>query len=230
MYEGLASSPVLIAMVVIGLLAIVGFSLVYFRKAYKRCLEFGMSKEKLMKIIRSSLVFSIVPSVAIVIGLFSLSALFGVVWPWWRLSVVGALAYEMMAGESAVSAMGGDMTKTAFCAIMFAMTLGMAGNMLTPIFVTKKLNQGVKQEKGQNPGWKMVLNSTFFTSMLCVYIPLMFLGSLLTMAVLLTSAAICILIGVIANKLKWSWLNEFNMAFTLILGMMSSLIWVQILA
>lgn len=41
MYEGLASSPILYGLVIIGLIAILGFSFAFFRKSYKRCLELG---------------------------------------------------------------------------------------------------------------------------------------------------------------------------------------------
>ena len=158
MYEGIASSPMLVVLVVIGLIAIILFSLVFFLRAYKRCREFGMSKEALMRIIRSSLIFSIVPSIAIVIGLFTLSAVFGIIWPWWRLSVIGSVAYELMAGQTAAEALHGEQTATAFIAIMFAMTLGMTANIVAPIIVGKKLGSGVKKTEGENPGWKLVLN------------------------------------------------------------------------
>ena len=45
MYEGVANSLLLYVLVIIGLAAILGFSFVFFRKSYKRCREFGMSKE-----------------------------------------------------------------------------------------------------------------------------------------------------------------------------------------
>ena len=74
------SSPLLLALVVIGLLYIVGFSLVYLKKAYTRCVEMGITKEVLAKVIKSSLVFSIVPSLSIVVGLFALISVLGTVW------------------------------------------------------------------------------------------------------------------------------------------------------
>lgn len=43
--KDIITSPLLLAMVIIGLLYIVGFSLVYLKKAYTHCLELGISKE-----------------------------------------------------------------------------------------------------------------------------------------------------------------------------------------
>lgn len=73
------SSPLLLALVAGGLIYIVLFSLAYLKKAYKRCLELGISEEKLKKVIKSSLVFSIVPSLSIVVGLFALIPVLGTV-------------------------------------------------------------------------------------------------------------------------------------------------------
>ena len=181
MYEGVANSAALYVLVIIGLVAILGFSFVFFRKSFKRCQEFGMGKEALARIIRSSLLFSVVPSISIVIGLFTLSAIFDIPWPWWRL-ILG-----------------------------------------------KKLGSGIKKGAGENPGWSMVLNSTFWTAMMCVFLPLLIFGTPVEAAVLFTSAVISTVLGIIAGKMKWKWLNECNLALTLILGMLSSLAWTAIL-
>ena len=228
MYEGVANSALLYVLVIIGLVAILGFSLIFFRKSYKRCREFGMSKEALARIIRSSLLFSVVPSISIVIGLFTLSAVFDIPWPWWRLSVIGSVGYELMAGQTAADALGGGSSASVFVAVMFAMTLGVAGWIFGPVLLGKKLGSGIKKDAGQNPGWSMVLNSTFWTAMMCVFIPLLIFGTPAEAAVLFTSAVISTALGVIAGKMNWKWLNECNLALTLILGMLSSLFWTSI--
>lgn len=225
MYGGVANSKLLYMLVIIGLIAILAFSFTFFKKAYNRCVEFGMDKGMLKGVIRSSLLFSVVPSLAIVIGLFSLSAVFDIPWPWWRLSVIGSVGYELMAGNMAATALGGAQDPSTFCAIMIAMTLGVIAWIWGPIIFGKKLGSGVKAESGKNPGWSMVLNSTFWTTMMCVFIPLLIFGDPVQAATLFTSAVICMVLGIIAGKMKWRWLNECNLALTLLLGMMSSLIW-----
>lgn len=78
--KDIISSPLLLILIGNGLLYIVGFSLVYLKKAYTHCLGLGISKEDLTKVIKSSLVFSIVPSLSIVVGLFALISVLGTVW------------------------------------------------------------------------------------------------------------------------------------------------------
>ena len=76
------------------------FSLVYLKKAYDHCLELGITRKELSNVIKSSLIFSVVPSLSIVVGLFVLIAVLGSVWAWWRLSVIGSLSYETMISSS----------------------------------------------------------------------------------------------------------------------------------
>lgn len=83
-YFDVANSPLLYVLVAAGVLYIVGLSAVFLRKSWRRCLELGISKEKLSAVARSSAVFTIVPSVSIVIGLFTLSTVLGIPWPWYR--------------------------------------------------------------------------------------------------------------------------------------------------
>lgn len=82
MMQDIISSPLLLTLVIVGLVYIAGFSVVYLVKACKRCLEMGITKEEIKSIIKSSVVFSIVPSLSIVVGLFALITVLGVVWPW----------------------------------------------------------------------------------------------------------------------------------------------------
>ena len=105
--KDIIQSPLLLALVTGGLLYISAFSLVYLKKAYDHCLELGITRKELSNVIKSSLIFSIVPSLSIVVGLFVLIAVLGSVWAWWRLSVIGSLSYETMISSSIAQVLGG---------------------------------------------------------------------------------------------------------------------------
>ena len=134
------TSPLLLIMIIIGLLYIVAFSLLYLKKAYARCLEMGISKEALSKVIKSSLVFSIVPSLSIVVGLFALIPVLGTIWSWWRLSVIGSLSYETLISSSVASALGFETsaqmlelgTANQFGVVMILMSIGMLSGLVLP--------------------------------------------------------------------------------------------------
>ena len=72
--KDIIQSPLLLALVIGGLLYISAFSLVYLKKAYDHCLELGITRKELSNVIKSSLIFSVVPSLSIVVGLFVLIA------------------------------------------------------------------------------------------------------------------------------------------------------------
>lgn len=233
--KDIISSPLLLALVIIGLLYIVGFSLVYLKKAYTHCIELGISKEDVNKVIKSSLVFSIVPSLSIVVGLFALISVLGTVWSWWRLSVIGSLSYETLISSSVASAIGygtsAEMLEQAtgrqFGVVMILMSLGMLSGFLILIPFGKKLSMSVDKSDHSN-GWKHVLSGTFMLCLFAVYIPVLLIGDSVQAAVMLTGLVIAVALGILAKNPKLKWLNEFIMAFSMIGGMVSSLLWVKI--
>ena len=234
--QEIISSPLLLTLVIIGLIYIVGFSLIYLKKAYNRCLEMGISKEDLKKVIKSSLVFSIVPSLSIVVGLFALISVLGVVWSWWRLSVIGSLSYETLIASNVSSAIGFSSTSemlenatgSQFGVLMILMSIGKLSGFFILNPLGKKLSMSVN--KTENSGtWKYVLSGTFMLCLFAVYVPVLLFGDTIQAAVMLTGLVIAILLGVLASKFpKLRWLSEFIMAFSMIGGMISSVFWTNL--
>ena len=140
----LANSPLLYALIAIGLLAIVLFALFSYSKAKKRCLELGLSQETVSNVVKATITSSLVPSLAILLGFLTLSGSLGAAWPWWRLSVIGSLSYEIMAAQYTADGIGvalgsvlsGD--PTVFAAIMIVMTLGVLAGPLMVAVVGEK--------------------------------------------------------------------------------------------
>lgn len=230
------SSPLLLILVVIGLLYIVGFSLIYLKKSYSRCIEMGITKEELKKVIKSSLVFSIVPSLSIVVGLFALISILGVVWSWWRLSVIGSLSYESLISSSVASAIGfstsAEMLEFAtgreFGVVMILMSIGMLSGFFIIIPFGKKLSMSVNKTENAST-WKYVLSGTFMLCLFAVYIPVLLFGDTIQAAVMITGLIIAVGLGIIASKSpKLRWLSEFIMAFSMIGGMISSILWTNL--
>lgn len=233
--KDIISSPILLTMVIIGLLYIVGFSLVYLKKAYSHCLELGISKTELKTVIKSSLVFSIVPSLSIVVGLFALISILGTVWSWWRLSVIGSLSYESLISSSVASAIGyatnAEMLENAtgrqFGVVMILMSIGMLSGFFVLLPLGKKLSMSVDKSGGTN-NWKYVLSGTFMLCLFAVYIPVLLIGDTVQAAVMITGLVIAVALGIVAKKPGFGWLNDFIMAFSMIGGMISSIFWCKL--
>lgn len=226
------SSPLLLTLVIVGLLYIVGFSLVYLKKSYTRCLELGISKEDVKKVIKSSVVFSIVPSLSIVVGLFALISVLGVVWSWWRLSVIGSLSYESLIASSISSSIGfttsaemiDNATGRQFGVVMILMSIGMLSGFAILLPFGKKLTMSVTKTEGTS-NWKYVLSGTFMLCLFAVYIPVLLFGDTVQAAVMLTGLVIAVGLGILARIPGLKWLNDFIMAFSMIGGMISSVFW-----
>lgn len=233
--KDIITSPLLMILVAIGLIYIVIFSLIHLKKSYARCIEMGITKEDLKKVIKSSIVFSIVPSLSIVVGLFALISVLGVVWSWWRLSVIGSLSYESLISSSVASALkfssSAEMLEKAtgsqFGVVMILMSIGMLSGFFILIPFGKKLSMSVsKSENSSN--WKYVLSGTFMLCLFAVYIPVLLIGDTVQAAVMITGLIIAVVLGWLASKPKLGWLSEFIMALSMIGGMVSSVFWAKL--
>lgn len=88
------------------------------------------AKEELKKVVVSSSIFSIVPSLPIFISYMLLVPALGKYFPWLRLSVIGSASYETMSADMAAKAYGysgissANFTSDVFAAITWTVTFG----------------------------------------------------------------------------------------------------------
>lgn len=71
-------------------------------KSLKDAKKLNMDKNIIKKTIISSIIFTILPSISILVGIFALAGQLGIPLPWIRLSVIGALHYEGIAADTAL--------------------------------------------------------------------------------------------------------------------------------
>ena len=233
--KDLINSPLLLALVIAGLGYITAFSVVYLLKARKRALELGITAEEIKDVIKSSLIFSIVPSLSIVIGLVALAASLGTVWAWWRLSVIGSLSFESQIASSLANALQysstADMINNAsgreFGVIMILMSVGMLSGFMILLPAGKKLMTSVDNSK-QGNGWSQVLSGCFMLTLMAVYVPVLLISDTIQALVMVTGLIVAVALGIFAKKPGWGWLNNFIMAGSMIAGMVSSLLWTSI--
>lgn len=112
-------------------------------KAFKDAKKLNMETKVLKKVIFDSFLFTLLPSISILIGVVALSGTLGVPLPWIRLTVIGALHYE----GAAVKAVIGDATSIAtpemFVTIAFVMTLGILTGPIYCLFGFKAYDKKV---------------------------------------------------------------------------------------
>lgn len=117
---------------------------VFLVKSYKAGVEIGMDKQVLKKTIVSSATFTLLPSISILLGVIALSGTLGVPFSWLRLSVIGALQYELNVAEIAAQSLGlaglrlDLLNIDSFVTIALVMTFGILGGVFCCIFFLKK--------------------------------------------------------------------------------------------
>ena len=137
-------------------------SVFFLVKSLKRAKELGISKETLRTTMISSAMFTVAPAISILATVIVLANALGIVLPWIRLSVIGNLAYETTAAQSALDFWGDSLRNTVtdpqkFATISWAMTLGSIAPLLLLPFFCKKLQKKVgetvnKSEKSKKFG------------------------------------------------------------------------------
>lgn len=147
-------------------LAVIAFvvvqSVFFLVKSLKKARELGIAKETLRSTIISSAMFTVAPAISILATVIVLANALGIVLPWIRLSVIGNLAYETTAAQSALDFWGDSLRNTVtdpqkFATISWAMTLGSIAPLILLPFFCKKLQKKVgetvnKSEKSKKFG------------------------------------------------------------------------------
>lgn len=212
-------------------------SLFFLVRAYRRGKAIGMDKKKLNKTILSTAVFTIAPAVSILLGIVSLSKALGIPLPWIRMSVIGAITYELPAANAALSAVGaGEVGSTLianakdFAAIAWVMTLGIMPSIILPPILMKKIRGGMLKMKSKDQKWSDVFMSSLFLGMISAFLGLVFAKDLTVLAgwipcfVLLVSAIAMAVCGLLIKKCGWKWLETYAMAISMLVAMVFAVV------
>ena len=239
MFEFALNSPVIFALVAVVIGVVVAQSVFFLRKAYKRGLELGIEKSVLNDTIKRSAIFTIAPAVAIFMGVVSLVRMLGVALPWLRLSIIGAVTYELPAAKNALEALGVDAITDAkqYVTVAMVMTFGIAASLILAPITCKKINSGMMKVKDKDKRWMDLLMTSMFVGMLSAFLGyivcdlglvfekvdgakvLVFhyqLEHWIPVFVMAISAGLMGVCGVLLKKFNWKWLNDYALPISMI--------------
>ena len=216
-------------------LFVIAQSVFFLVKAIKRAGQLGIAGATIHKTIFSSALFSVAPAVSILVGVITLSKFIGLPLPWLRLSVLGAVTYELPAATIAAGAMGASVTQTitqaqTFSVITWVMTLGILSGLVIVIFGLKKIQSGVTRLSGQDKRWGEILSDSLFLGMISAFVGFLFadirngLPGLIPIAVAFSSALLMALCGILIKVFKWTWLEQYAMPVCMLGAMALSLL------
>ncbi len=158
-------------------------------RAYKEAKENNMDPSVLRQVAFNSAVFTILPSISILIGVVALSGKLGIPLPWIRLTVIGALHYEGTAAQTVIDTFRKlgvtSITNEVFVTIAFVMTLGILTGPIYCLFGFKaydkkvlskakvseetKVEEGVKEAKPKKNFGSVLFNAVFI-AMICSFL------------------------------------------------------------
>ena len=210
--------------VIIFVLAQSAFFLV---RAYRRGKQLGIGSEKLKKTVVSTMVFTIAPAISILIGVVTLSKFLGIPLPWIRLSVIGALTYELPAATSTANALGVSLSQMItdpkdYSAIAWVMTLGIMPSIILPPILMKKIQGGVVKLRNKDSKWGDIFMTSLFLGMISAFLGMVFadvrsgLSGWIPVFVLLVSAALMGIIGLLIKKCNLKWLETYALAISMV--------------
>ena len=176
-YQDKINGPFMYALGAVVAVFVIAQSLVFLVRAWKQGIKIGIAKEKLWGTVKNSALFSIVPSIPIVLGVFTMSRALGVPLPWIRLSVLGAVTYELPVAEQAATAMGmakgladPNFNMSVFAGVVLVMSIGILWGLLLCLFGGLNiLNKRMDKMQNTDRKWGEIFVTSLFMGLVATF-------------------------------------------------------------
>lgn len=222
-------------------------SLFFLIRAWKQGKKLGLSASVMRGTVTQSALFSIAPAISIVATILTLSGALGIVLPWIRLTVIGAISYEVPAAESAMDALGysgGLSTELTdplgFSAAAWVMTLGSVMPLVIIPFAMKKIQKSIGKAVSKNTAWADVMSAAAFIGLISAFVGKAIVGQgdkavlgdgagLMSVCALLVSMLSMYLFMLLLKKGRFAWLQSLAMPLSMFIGMGAVMLLAQVL-
>jgi len=202
-------------------------SLFFLIRAYRRGSVIGMDIKQLRKTVISTAIFTLAPAVSILLGVVTLSKFLGLPLPWIRLSVIGAITYELPAATTTANALGVSLSETitdakVYTAIAWVMTLGIMPSIVLVPILLKRIQKGILSIKNKDSKWGELFITAMFLGMISAFLGMVFanvrngLAGWIPIFVLLFSALLMAVCGVLIKVCKIKWLQNYALPVSML--------------
>jgi hypothetical protein len=233
-YLGVANSPVLFGIVLIPIIVVLVQAVLYIRLGAKRVQELGMPKGTVRKVIINSAVFSVLPSIPIVITLTALTLVLGKYIPWLRLSVIGSAMYESMCADMTIASFGykglGDnsITASVFVSVVWVMSAAAVGWPLCNIIGLRLYDKRLKSLQKSSGFTAQAASAMFIGLMAIMAVPRFFnfktAGGRTGIVVAVVSSIAVVLLDFFAKKTKIKIISDFSFPLAMVMGMITAVV------
>ncbi|MDR0347578.1 MAG: DUF5058 family protein [Coriobacteriales bacterium] len=231
-YNAAAEHPLTYAAVGVSILFILGFVLVVLIRAIRQARSLGYTKTQLWRITQISVSCALIPAITVLIGFLLLAPILGIPLSWWRLSIVGNTAYEIMAANIALNTTGVATTGAAqpatssdFILVMYVMAVGIMGGMILAPLLARRVHRGILKIRQKDPRWGALGGSTYLATILIVFSVPLLLKPSIALLTLLTAAALMFLLRWLTERFRLPQLSGFAFTISTFLAIVLSALW-----
>ncbi len=221
------NSTFLYGLATIVIVFVLAQSLFFLIRALRQAKAIGMDMKKVRDVMYSTCLFTLAPAVSILLGVVTLAKFLGLPLPWIRLSVIGAITYELPAASSTATALSVPLSElitdpTTFSAIAWVMTLGILPSILYLPFLYKKIQKGVTTLQQKDSSWGDHFLTAMFLGMISAFLGMVFstirdgLVGWIPVFVLLFSAFLMMICGLLIKTFRMKWLENYALPISMI--------------
>lgn len=221
------NSGFLYAIAAIVILFVLAQSFFFLIRAYNRAKALGMDLSQIRRTILSTSIFTIAPAVSILLGVVTLSKFLGLPLPWIRLSVIGAITYELPAATTTANALKVSLSDTitdpkVYSAIAWVMTLGIMPSIILVPVLLKRIQKGLLSIKSKDSKWGELFITAMFLGMISAFLGMVFadirggLAGWIPFFVLAFSALLMALCGLLIKKFRMDWLQNYALPVSML--------------
>lgn len=228
------NSPFLFIISAIIIAFVIAQSLFFLVKSWKRAKELGIETMTLKRIVKSSAFFTVAPAISIILGVITLSKFLGLPLPWLRLSVLGALTYELPAATSTAAALGVSIAKdvsdpVVYSTIAWVMTLGILSGLIIVTLFLKKIQGSIDNIQKRDEKWGEIFLTAIFMGMISAFLGMIFSSITLGLVgwipvfIMMVSSFIMIICGYFVKVHKVKWLEDYALPISMLGAMALSI-------
>ncbi len=234
-YLSIANSNLLFFICLIPIVIVIIQSIMFLRLSRKEAKNLNIPDETIKKVIANSAIFSIVPSLPILITLAILMPVLGKFIPWLRLSVIGSAMYESMAADITIKSFGlgglgaAELTPTVFVGIIWVMTLAILVSPVLNVVLLKSYDSKLKSFRKSGGFMAAAVGSLFIGMLAIMGVPTLFnFKNPVGIGVSVISGVVIILFDRIAKATGNKVLSEFSFPLSMVIGMVSAIFLVKL--
>ncbi len=221
------NSSFLYVIATIVILFVIVQSFFFLVRAYRRAKKIGMDMNQVRRTIVSTAIFTIAPAISILLGVITLSKFLGLPLPWIRLSVIGAITYELPAATTTANALQVSLSETikdpkVYSAIAWVMTLGIMPSIILVPILLRKIQKGLLSIKSKDNKWGDLFITAMFLGMISAFLGMVFadirsgFAGWIPFFVLMFSAFLMAICGLLIKKLKMKWLENYALPISML--------------